>query len=75
MGRIYSYVIDYKPGLVFQHQSPRVIAIVELEEGPRIMGNLSGIGSDCSEVKVNMLVRIVFQRLGDEMTTFTFVPA
>ena len=75
LGRIYSYVIDYKPRLGLQDQSPRVIAIVELEEGPRIMGNLSGIGNDYSEVQVNMLVRIVFEKLDDEMTLLTFVPA
>jgi len=52
-----------------------VIAIVELQEGPRIMGNLSGIANDCSKVQVDMLVRIVFEKLDDETTIFTFAPA
>ena len=66
-GRLYSHVIN--------HEHPSVIAVVELEEGPRIMGTMSGIGPDSRRLRVNMPVEIVFQELDEGPTTFTFRPA
>jgi uncharacterized OB-fold protein len=40
-GRLYSYVINHRAPPNFQDYAPYVIAVVELEEGPRMMTNSS----------------------------------
>ena len=73
-GRVYSYVINHRPVYGFGGESPNVIAVVELEEGPRIMGTMTGIGPDRRQLRVNMPVEILFQDVGEALTTFMFRP-
>ncbi len=41
-----SYVVSYRPAPGFEGRVPYVIAIVTLEEGPRMMSNVVGAGVD-----------------------------
>ena len=41
--RLYSYVISHRPAPGFQDYVPYAIAVVELEEGPRMMTNIVGV--------------------------------
>ena len=58
-GRIYSFVVyhrHYHPA--FEDELPYVVAIIELDEGPRILSNIVGTPSD--EVRCDLPVRVVF---------------
>jgi uncharacterized OB-fold protein len=57
----------------FEKDLPYIIAIVELEEGPRFLANLKGISSD--KVRLNMPVEVFFEKLTEEITLPQFKPA
>ncbi len=65
-GTLYSFVINYRspPGF----EAPYVIAVVELEEGPRMMTNLVGVEPHPDMVRCDMAVEIVFDDVTDDVT-------
>ncbi|GAB2810040.1 hypothetical protein GCM10022221_04300 [Actinocorallia aurea] len=64
-GTVYSYVVHHHPP-VPGRTPPYVVALVELEEGPRIIGNV--LGAEPSEVSVGMPVELSFEKVDDEVT-------
>jgi uncharacterized OB-fold protein len=72
-GKVYSYsvIYSYKPR-AFSDDVPYVIAIIELEEGVRMMSNV--IGCDPETVKCDMDVTIVFDDVTSEVTLPKFKP-
>jgi uncharacterized OB-fold protein len=54
---------------------PYVLAMVELEEGPRLMSNLVGIAPDPKQIRCDMPVEVVYEKLNDEFTLPLFKPA
>ncbi len=72
-GTVYSYTID-RVGLdpTQRMRVPLVVAIVELEEGPRLTTNIVGCQPD--DVAVGQVVEATFEDLGDE-TLIHFQPA
>ncbi len=72
-GRIYSFVVFhrvYHPA--FAGEVPYVVAIVELEEGPRMLTNIVGMPVD--QVRCNMPVTIVFDDVSSELSVPKFTP-
>ena len=71
-GKLYSFVINQRaaPGFV----APYIIAVVELEEGPRMMTNLVDIEPDPELVRCEMPVEIVFDDVDDDFTLPRFRP-
>jgi uncharacterized protein len=70
-GTVYSYVVHHHPpvpGL----EAPFAVAVVELPEGVRIVGNV--VDCPSSEVTVGMPVRVVFRVMDDELTLPMWVP-
>ncbi|MBB2913982.1 hypothetical protein FHS43_005291 [Streptosporangium becharense] len=70
-GEVYSYVVHHNPpvpGL----RTPFVVAVVELPEGVRIVGNVV----DCppAEVRIGMAVRVTYRRMDEELTLPVWVP-
>lgn len=64
-GRIYSFVVFhrvYHPA--FEQDVPYTVAIVELDEGPRLLANIVGTPPD--DVRCDMRVRVVFEKRGDQ---------
>lgn len=51
---------------------PYVIALITLEEGPRLMSNVIGCGVE--SVKCGLAVEVVFERWSDEITMPKFRP-
>ena len=45
----------------FRDLVPYVVAMVELEEGPRLMGNLAGVDPDAGDVRIGMPVEVFFE--------------
>ena len=73
-GTVYSFTIARRPTMVgFQDEVPYVIAIVEVDEGPRMTTNI--VGCDPESVRIDMRVEAAFERESDEITLVKFRPA
>ncbi|HEY2255964.1 MAG TPA: Zn-ribbon domain-containing OB-fold protein [Variovorax sp.] len=65
-GTVFSYVVfhrAYHPG--FQADVPYNVALVQLEEGPRLYTNIVGTPND--QVRIGDAVEVVFERATDEI--------
>ncbi|MGB9667322.1 MAG: Zn-ribbon domain-containing OB-fold protein [Thermosulfidibacteraceae bacterium] len=69
-GKIVTYTVVRTPGFVFKLQKPIVLAIVELEDGTRIMAqvtDLPPVVEDYSEIiKIGAEVELVFRKIFSE---------
>ncbi len=70
-GRVYSYVVAHHPPIP-PFEYPNVIALVELEEGPRLVSNLVDVAPDA--VTIGMPVAVEFVAVDDELTLHQFRP-
>ena len=74
-GRLYSFEIAYQTfNKAFKVKPPFVLAMIELEEGPRMMSNLIGIEADPKKIRCDMPVEVVFEKQTDEITLPLFRP-
>ena len=73
-GKLYSFVINHRPP-PWMGTDPFVIAVVELEEGPRLMSNLVGIDPDPDKIKCDMPVVVEYKDVTEEVTLPMFRPA
>ena len=72
-GRVYSFtVVRRAMNPAFAEDVPYVYAIVELEEGPRLMTNV--VGCPPEDVRVDMPVKAVYDRVTSEITLLKFEP-
>ena len=72
-GTVYSFVVfhrPYHPG--FADEVPYVVAIVELEEGPRLPTRVVGVA--CDDVRCDMPVEVVFDDATETVTLPLFRP-
>ena len=69
---LHSYVINHRPGPGFQ--APHSIAVVELEEGPRMMTNVVGCPQTPEALVLDMELEVVFEPIGDEIHLPLFRP-
>ncbi len=71
---VYSYTIAHRPPHpAFAAQLPLVVAIVELEEGPRMVTNI--VGCDPADVEVGMAVVATSEPIDDtDMVLPVFTP-
>jgi uncharacterized protein len=73
-GRIFSYVVYhriYHPG--FADEVPYAVAVIELDEGPRMVSNVIGIAPD--KLACDLRVQVVYQPITDTITLPKFKPA
>ena len=71
-GFLYSYVIHHRPVPGFT--PPYSIAVVELEEGPRMMTNIVDCPQTPEALQLDMKVQVKFEKLDDKVTLPLFVP-
>ena len=64
--RLHSYVISHRPAPGFEGDAPYAIAVVELEEGPRLMTNIVGVENTPENLVLDMALEVVFQERGDQ---------
>lgn len=71
--RLYSFTIHHRraPGFT----PPYAIAVVELEEGPRMMSNIAGCDPTPEALRLDMSLCVTFERLTDEISVPVFTPA
>ena len=72
-GRLFSYIINHLPSPGFE--PPFAIAVVELEEGPRLMSNIVGCAQTPEALELDMALEVTFERLSDDITLPQFKPA
>ena len=63
-GKVITYTVVHVAANGFEDQAPYVLAIVELEDGPRLTAQVTDCNTD--EIKIGDEVEIVFRRMGEE---------
>lgn len=71
--KLYSYVISHRPAPGFT--PPYAIAVVELDEGPRLMTNIVGCPQTPEALQLDMALEITFETMNDAITLPLFKPA
>ena len=74
-GRLHTFTVVHRGARNFPLPAPYVIAIVELDEGPRMMTNLVGIVPDPAKIAIGMAVEVVFEDVSSEIALPRFRPA
>jgi uncharacterized OB-fold protein len=65
-GTIYSFTVARRPaGPAFKDDVPYAVALVQLDEGPRLM---TRIMADAGTVRIGLPVEVTFQKLSDEIS-------
>jgi uncharacterized OB-fold protein len=72
-GTVYSFtVVRQNFSRPFRDLLPYVVALVDLDEGPRLMTNI--VGCDPDDVRIGMSVRVRFEAVNDDSTIPLFEP-
>ena len=72
-GRVYSYVIyrqAYHPA--YKDDIPYTVAVIQLDEGPRMEGNLTGCKGE--DIRIDMPVEVYFDDVTDDISLPKFRP-
>ncbi len=73
-GRVYSYTVVYQPANpAFQDEVPYIYAMIQLDEGPRMISNL--VQCPIEAAKVDMPVTAIFEDVTPEVSLVKFKPA
>ena len=73
-GTLYTFAIQFRPQMI-GFTPPYITAMVQLEEGPRMMTNLVGIEPDPALIKCDIPVEVEWQDVNDEISLPLFRPA
>jgi uncharacterized OB-fold protein len=74
-GRLHTYVIAHRPAPGFEEETPYAIAVVELDEGPRLMSNIVGVANTPEHLVLDMELTVTFESRGDNAKVPVFQPA
>ena len=72
-GKLHSYVIHHRPAPGFT--PPYAIAVVELDEGPRLMTNIVGCPQTPEALMLDMPLEVTFEPQSETVTLALFKPA
>ncbi|MEM1164374.1 MAG: Zn-ribbon domain-containing OB-fold protein [Pseudomonadota bacterium] len=70
---LYSYVINHMKAPGFE--PPYAIAVVELEEGPRMMANIVDCPATPEALQLDMALEVTWEKLTEDITLPQFRPA
>lgn len=73
-GTLYSYVINHRPAAP-GFTPPYAIAVVALDEGPRMMSNIIDCPQTPEALVLDMPLEVAFQKIDDTLTLPVFKPA
>ena len=73
-GTLHTYVISHRAAPGFQDYVPYVIAIVELDEGPRMMTNIVGVDPQPQKLLIDMAVEVEWDQQNDDINLPLFRP-
>lgn len=74
-GRLHTFTVVHRGPKDFPLGTPYVLAIVELDEGPRLMTNLVEVPADPAHLRIGMPVEVVFMDVSDTAALPHFRPA
>ncbi len=74
-GTLWTYMINHRAVPGFEDDAPYAIAIVQLEEGPRMMSNIVGIENTPENLVLDMPLEVVFEDATEEIAIPKFRPA
>ncbi len=74
-GILYTYMINQRPPPGWEAEAPYAIAIVQLEEGPRMMSNIVGIENTPENLVLDMPLEVVFDDVLPDVTIPKWKPA
>lgn len=63
-GEVYTFSTMYNVPKGFEEQAPYTVAIIQLDEGPRVTAQLTDVNHD--QVQIGMRVEMVTRRLKEE---------
>lgn len=73
-GELYTYVVYHRAyAPEFESMVPYNVALIELEEGPRLLANIIGI--DNNDLKIGMALKPVFREVAPGLPLLHFEPA
>ena len=64
LGTVYSFTVVRRGPGPFREKAPYVVAMIRLDDGPIMMSNV--VGTDPEAVEIDMPVRVLFERAGDD---------
>ena len=66
LGKVYTYTVNHRaPNPFMKARLPYVVAMVELDEGPRLMANV--LDAQSGDMAIGKRVEVVFERVSDDM--------
>jgi uncharacterized OB-fold protein len=72
-GHVYSYTVMHRaPASSFNEELPYVVALVQLDEGVRMISNI--VGCSPEDVHIGMPVNVIYEDVTDEISLFKFAP-
>jgi uncharacterized OB-fold protein len=72
-GVVYSWTVTHRPlDPGFADEVPYAVLVVEMEEGPRVVGNLRGLAP--SELTIGLPVEVEFEPVADQVALTHFHP-
>lgn len=63
-GTVYSFTVTYRSPLPVKGIAPYIVALMELEEGVRVMANLIGCAPDAA--RIGMAVKLAWVKAGED---------
>jgi hypothetical protein len=67
LGTVYTFIVVHRPQHpAFYEDVPYNVAIVELEEGPRLHSRIVGCANE--EIRIGMRVEVTFEKKNDDVT-------
>jgi uncharacterized OB-fold protein len=72
-GTVHTFTVVHRAMDPRAFPAPYVLAVVELDEGPRMLTNVVNVEPD--DVRIGMPVVVRFERVDDEITVYPFAPA
>jgi uncharacterized OB-fold protein len=72
-GQVYSWTITHRPiDPGFADELPYAVLVVEMEEGPRLIGNLRGLAP--ADLRLGLRVDVVFETVAEHVALTHFRP-
>jgi uncharacterized OB-fold protein len=72
-GKVYTWIVVHRPQHpAFYEDVPYNVAIIELDEGPRMHSRI--VGCPNQEIEIDMPVEVVFEKKNDDVTMPYFRP-
>lgn len=67
-GRLSTYIINTRPAPGFEADAPYAIAVVELDEGPRLMTSIVGVAQTPDALQIDAPVEVAFEPVSETVS-------